>query len=142
MADECLFCGIVSGVVPGVRVAEDAKTYAFMDINPASDGHLLVVPKQHSKDLLEISADDLSAVTLTAQRIARAVVTELGADGVNLLNCCGPHAWQTEFHFHLHVIPRYVNKSKDRLGLPWAPGVRGDMHAITALGNRLSHALA
>lgn len=142
MADECLFCGIVSGVVPGVRVAEDAKTYAFMDINPASDGHLLVVPKQHSKDLLEISAADLSAVTLTAQRIAKAVVIELGADGVNLLNCCGPHAWQTEFHFHLHVIPRYVNKSKDRLGLPWAPGVRGDMHAITALGNRLSHALA
>lgn len=142
MADECLFCAIVSGVVPGVRVAEDADTYAFMDINPGSDGHLLVVPKRHSKDLLEIPAEDLSAVAVAAQRIAKAVVSELGADGVNLLNCCGAPAWQTEFHFHLHVIPRYVDKSRDRLGLPWAPGIRGDTSTISALGNRLSKALA
>lgn len=138
MSDQCLFCGIVTGSVPGVKVAEDATTVAFMDINPASDGHLLVIPKRHSKDLYEIPPDDLIAVTLTAQRIARTAVEELAADGVNLLNCCGADAWQTVFHFHMHVIPRYIDKGKDRLVLPWKPGVPGDADAITALGDRLA----
>lgn len=142
MVDECLFCGIVSGAVPSVRVAEDTATYAFMDINPGSDGHLLVVPKRHSRDLLDIPADDLASVAVAAQRIARAVVTELGADGVNLLNCCGAHAWQTEFHFHLHVIPRYADKSKDGLRLPWVPGVPGMRARSPTWSNRLAATLA
>lgn len=141
MSDQCVFCGIVSGDAPSVRVAEDDTTYAFMDINPASDGHLLVVPKRHSRDLFDIQADDLSAVTLAARRIAKAAVTELGADGVNLLNCCGAEAWQTVFHFHLHVIPRYVDKTQDRLVRPWAPGASDNRDMIAALGDRLSAAL-
>ncbi|WP_235735280.1 HIT family protein [Nocardioides alcanivorans] len=140
MTDQCLFCGIVAGTVPSVKVAEDETTYAFMDINPGSDGHLLVVPKRHSKDLMEIPADDLAAVTLAAQRIAKAAVPALGADGVNLLNCCGADAWQTVFHFHLHVIPRYVDKSRDRLGLPWVP-TPGDAEAIAATGAKVVAAL-
>src|SRR5436190_1553921 len=119
MSDQCVFCGIVADDIPSVKVAEDDTTYAFMDINPASDGHLLVVPRRHSKDLFEIPAEDLTAVTLAAQRIAKTAAGEFGADGVNLLNCCGAGAWQTVFHFHLHVIPRYANKAKDRLMLPW-----------------------
>lgn len=75
MVDECLFCGIVSGAVPSVRVAEDTATYAFMDINPGSDGHLLVVPKRHSRDLLDIPADDLASVAVAAQRIARGLLS-------------------------------------------------------------------
>ena len=141
MSDQCLFCGIVAGDIPSVRVAEDDTTYAFMDINPASDGHLLVVPKRHSRDLFDIQADDLTAVTLAAQRIAKAAVGELGADGVNLLNCCGAEAWQTVFHFHLHVVPRYVDEAKDRLVRPWEPGTSGDTDAIAARGDRLSAAL-
>lgn len=141
MSDECLFCGIVTGSVPSVKVAEDATTCGFMDIHPGSDGHLLVIPKRHSRDLFEISAEDLTAVTLAAQRIARAAVGEFGADGVNLLNCCGAEAWQTVFHFHLHVIPRYVEKDKDPLVLPWQPGVPGEKETITALGGRLAAAL-
>jgi histidine triad (HIT) family protein len=124
-----------------VQVAEDATTYAFMDINPGSDGHLLVIPKRHSKDLFEIGADDLTDVTLAAQRIAKVAVKELGADGVNLINCCGAVAWQTVFHFHLHVVPRYVDKTKDRLTLPWQPGVPGSRETLTALGGRLAAAL-
>lgn len=88
MSSECLFCGIVAGSVPSVMVAEDDNTYAFMDIDPGSDGHLLVVPRRHSTDLLDIPADDLTATTLAAQWIAKVAVTEFGADGVNLLNCC------------------------------------------------------
>jgi histidine triad (HIT) family protein len=141
MNDQCLFCGIVAGSVPSVKVAEDATTYAFMDINPASDGHLLVIPKRHSKDLSEIPPDDLTAVTLAAQRIANTALKELGADGVNLLNCCGADAWQTVFHFHWHVVPRYVDKTKDRVALPWQPGVPGDKETITASAGRLSAAL-
>lgn len=141
VSEQCVFCGIVAGQVPSVRVAEDEQIYAFMDINPPSDGHLLVIPKRHSKDLLEILLEDLSAVTLAAQRIAAVAVRELGADGVNLLNCCGADAWQSVFHFHFHVIPRYVDKAKDRLQLPWQPGVPGNMDLITALGARLARAL-
>ncbi len=141
MSDSCLFCGIVAGAIPSVMVAEDAATCTFMDINPASDGHLLVVPRRHSRDLLDIPADDLTAVTLAAQRIARTAVGEFGADGVNLLNCCGADAWQSVFHFHLHVIPRYVDKTRDRLGLPWKPGVPGDQDLISALGGRLAAAV-
>jgi len=142
MKHQCLFCGIVAGDIPSVKVFEDDTTYAFMDINPASDGHLLVIPKRHSKDLLEIEGEDLADVTLAAQRIAKAVVKEFGADGVNLLNCCGADAWQTVFHFHLHVIPRYVDKNKDRLVLPWQPGMGGDKATMAALGDRLAAAIS
>lgn len=138
MTEPCLFCAIVDGDVPSVKVAEDESTFAFMDINPASDGHLLVIPKRHSKDLLDVPAEDLAAVTLAAQRIAKIVVEEFAADGVNLVNCCGAEAWQTVFHFHLHVVPRYADKSKDRLSLPWQPGVPGDASLIADLGARLA----
>ena len=138
---DCVFCGIVSGDVPSVKVAETASTYAFMDINPANDGHLLVIPKQHSTDLLDIGADDLSAVTLEAQRIAQAMVDDAGADGVNLLNCCKAPAWQTVFHFHLHVIPRYADRSVDRLSLPWQPGVAGDRTVMSEYAETLATAL-
>jgi histidine triad (HIT) family protein len=139
--ENCVFCGIVSGHVPGTKVAEDDLTLTFMDINPAADGHMLVIPKFHSEDLLEIDAEDLTAVTLSAQRVAKAAMSELGADGVNLLNCCKAPAWQTVFHFHLHVIPRYADKTKDRLTLPWRPGI-GERPAVLAeLGARLRSGL-
>ena len=136
-----MFCGIVAGTVPCAKVTEDADTLAFMDIDPGSDGHLLVIPKRHSADLLEVPAEDLVATTLAARRIARAVVTDFGADGVNLLNCCGAEAWQTVFHFHLHVIPRYRDKAKDRLKLPFEPGMPADMDAIAERARVLAAAL-
>ncbi|MEU6563857.1 HIT family protein [Nocardia nova] len=142
MSDGCVFCAIVAGDSPSVRVAEDESTYAFMDIHPATEGHLLVIPKRHSKDLFEISAEDLAAVTLVAQRIARTAVATFGADGVNVLNCCGAAAWQTVYHFHLHVIPRYADRAKDRLALPWQPGVAGDLPTLSAWGERLAADLA
>lgn len=133
----CVFCEIVAGRLPCAKVAEDATTFAFMDIDPGADGHLLVIPKRHSTDLMEISADDLTATTLAAQRIARAAMSALGAGGVNLLNCCGPAAWQTVFHFHLHVVPRYAGgPHRDTLELPWTP-TPGDPDEIAAAGRQL-----
>jgi len=134
---DCLFCSIVAGDIPSTKVYEDDLTYAFMDISPASEGHLIVVPKRHSKDILEIPAEDLHAVVDTGQKMAQRVTEVLGADGVNLLNNRGEHAWQTVFHFHLHVIPRYVDKSRDRMQLPWIPEP-GDLDAIKQLGMRLA----
>jgi histidine triad (HIT) family protein len=139
--DQCVFCGIVSGKIDCAKVAEDAATFAFMDIHPGSDGHLLVVPKRHSADLVDISADDLAATTLAAQRIAKVALSELGADGVNLLNCSGAEAWQTVFHFHLHVIPRYRDKDKDRLELPYEPGKPAEPAAIAHRARVLAAAL-
>ncbi len=130
---DCLFCKIVAGEVPATRVAEDERAVAFMDINPATRGHALVVPRRHAKDLLEIGGEDLAACTAMARRLADRAVEALGADGVNLLNCRGPAAWQTVFHFHWHVVPRYDD---DPLRLPWIPSP-GDADEIAATGAAL-----
>jgi histidine triad (HIT) family protein len=133
---DCLFCRIVAGEIPSTRVDEDERTVAFMDINPATRGHLLVIPRAHSADLLEIGADDLAACAAAAQDLAARVTERLGADGVNLINSCGRDAWQTVFHFHLHVIPRYV---ADPLRLPWTPEP-GDRDEIAATAAELARA--
>jgi histidine triad (HIT) family protein len=115
---DCLFCRIASGELPATRVDEDERTVTFMDINPATRGHVLVIPREHSADLLDVGPDDLAACAAAAQRIAKVMPERLEADGVNLLNSCGRAAWQTVFHFHVHVIPRY---DADPLRLPWTP---------------------
>jgi histidine triad (HIT) family protein len=115
---DCIFCKIVAGELPATIVGEDERTIAFMDINPATRGHALVIPRAHTMDLLSIDADELAAVSLAAQRLAARVKQRLHADGINVINSCGAAAWQTVFHFHLHVIPRYES---DPLRLPWTP---------------------
>ena len=131
---DCLFCKIAAGDLPATVVYEDSRTLAFMDINPGSRGHLLVIPRAHSKDLLEIEAEDLAAVAHTAQTMAQRVKDRLAADGVNLINSCGSKAWQTVFHFHVHVIPRYDG---DTLRLPWQPAP-GDRDEIAAAARALT----
>jgi histidine triad (HIT) family protein len=115
---DCVFCKIIAGELPGQIVAQDERTVSFMDISPATRGHALVVPRRHVKDLHEIDREDLVAVVLAAQRRAARARDRLHADGVNLINSCGAAAWQTVFHFHVHVIPRYEG---DPLRLPWDP---------------------
>jgi histidine triad (HIT) family protein len=135
---DCIFCKIVAGDIPSTRVDEDDRTLAFMDIGPATRGHVLVIPKRHHRDLLAIDEADLIACTLMSQRVARRVLERLGADGVNLLNSCGAAAWQTVFHFHLHVIPRYIDDPvRDALKLPWIPAA-GDADDIAAAAAELT----
>ena len=137
---DCVFCGIVAGDLPATRIDEDERTLTFLDINPASEGHSLVVPKAHARDLLDIDPTDLAACAVAAQRVAARSVERLGADGVNLVNCCGEAAWQTVFHFHLHVVPRYAeDPARDTLQLPWVP-TPGDPAALAAVGARLGSA--
>jgi histidine triad (HIT) family protein len=130
---DCLFCGIVSGDVPAQVVDSDEHTVAFMDINPATAGHALVVPRTHAADLFEISDEDLEHTIVAARRLARRMKATLSPDGFNVLNSCGSVAWQTIFHFHLHVVPRYED---DPLELPWVPEA-GDMDEIAAVADRI-----
>ena len=134
MSDDCIFCAIAKGEGPATIVAEDDRTVAFMDIMPATRGHLLVIPRAHSVDLLSVDPDDLDATVQAAKAMAQRVKDRLGADGVNLLNSCGSAAWQTVFHFHVHVIPRYDD---DPLKLPWIPR-EGDMDEIQRTGALLA----
>lgn len=135
---DCVFCKIVAGELPSTTIASDEHTVTFMDINPATPGHALVVPRNHARDLMEIDPEDLAAVVKAGQRLARTMPEALGADGVNLLNSCGADAWQTVFHFHLHVIPRYKN---DPLQLPWIPKP-GEADQIAEAGRKLKEALS
>lgn len=114
----CIFCAIVAGDAPAQILDSDEHTVSFMDINPATRGHALVIPKAHSRDLHEIDPDDLAHTSVAAQRLAVRMRETLEPDGINLLNACGVAAWQTVFHFHIHVIPRYED---DPLKLPWIP---------------------
>ena len=127
---DCLFCKILAGEIPSTRVDEDERTVAFMDINPATRGHALVIPREHYRDLDDVPSDELAATVVAAQRLAGRARERLGADGINLLNSCGSAAWQTVFHFHVHVIPRYED---DPLRLPWLPQP-GDAEEIAAAG--------
>jgi histidine triad (HIT) family protein len=134
MPEDCIFCKIVAGELPAFVVEQDEQTLTFMDIAPATRGHALAIPKRHVTDLWEIEPDQLAAVASAAQRQALRVRDRLGAPGVNLLNSCGSRAWQTVFHFHIHVIPRYEG---DPLRLPWNPSP-GDIGEIAAVAEELS----
>jgi histidine triad (HIT) family protein len=135
MADpNCIFCKILAGEIPATIVAEDESTVTFMDINPATRGHVLVIPREHTEDLLSVDPDDLRAVAVASQRQAALAKERLGADGINLVNSCGALAWQTVFHFHMHVIPRYAD---DPLQLPWVPAP-GDPAEIAAAAQELT----
>jgi histidine triad (HIT) family protein len=115
----CIFCKVLAHEIPAEFLWEDEDgTAAFMDINPWTRGHALVIPRNHSTDLLEISDEDLAATAKGAKRLAQMQKDRLGCDGVNLLNSCGAAGWQTVFHFHIHSIPRYAG---DPLQLPTRP---------------------
>jgi histidine triad (HIT) family protein len=116
---DCIFCAIASGEGKAEIVDSDDRTVAFMDINPATRGHSLVIPRAHSESLFEVSDDDMLATMAAARRLAERMRATIQPDGINILNAAGRAAWQSVFHFHLHVIPRYRD---DPLRLPWIPG--------------------
>ncbi len=122
MAEDCIFCKIAAGEVPSETVQEDEHTLAFMDLNPWTRGHALVIPRNHSRNLYEVAEDDLRHAAAASKRLALRMRERLDCDGVNVLNACEPAAWQTVFHFHLHVIPRYDD---DPLQLPIRPRQAG-----------------
>ena len=131
---DCIFCKIVNGTIPNFKIYEDDGTLAFMDINPANDGHCLVIPKQHARDVLTIDEGSLASVAQSARRVARALQATLQPGGINLVQCTGPAAGQLVYHFHMHVLPRHKG---DELKMNW--GLKaGDMRAISELAARIA----
>jgi histidine triad (HIT) family protein len=116
---DCIFCKVIAGEIPGEVVDSDDRTVTVMDINPATRGHVVVIPREHSENLLAVSEDDLAATMGAVRRITERMQETLEPDGFNVLNNMGRAAWQSIFHFHVHVIPRY---REDPLQLPWVPG--------------------
>jgi len=109
-----IFAKILRGEIPSVKVYEDAKTLAFMDVMPEADGHVLVVPKEGAENILDLSAEGLSAMMATVQKIAKAVDKALEPDGILLKQYNRAAAGQSVFHVHFHIVPRWE-------GVPMAP---------------------
>ena len=110
---DCIFCKIASGEILGMRVYEDAETLAFMDLAKDVDGHVLVIPKKHCKNILDCDPDTLSAVMNTVKKVSLHLTEKCGYDGVNLLNASDESAGQSMPHFHIHIIPRRKNDGID-----------------------------
>ncbi len=116
--DECIFCKVIAGEIPGEVVDSDDHTLTVMDINPATRGHVVVITRTHAENLLELNDEDLMAAMTTVRRVVHRMRDTLHPDGFNILHNIGRAAWQSIFHFHVHVIPRYKD---DPLQLPWMP---------------------
>jgi len=113
---ECLFCKIIEGAIPSRKVFENQDCFAFLDIFPAAKGHTLVIPKQHVIDIHDSDAQTYSVVASTAKEVADLLQTKLGSQGTTIFQMNREAGWQTVFHLHMHVIPRW---SDDGLHKPW-----------------------
>ena len=134
---DCVFCKIAAGVIPSVKVHEDAETIAFMDINPLTAGHLLVIPKTHVETLFEADEALVAAVARVSARIAKSLRRSLGIEALNLLQANGAAAFQSVPHLHFHLIPR---RPDDGAGFDWR-GVPGKIEEIRRLGEKIREGL-
>jgi len=130
---DCVFCKIRDSQIPSLRIFEDDRTLAFMDINPVTHGHCLVIPKAHAATLFEVEVEDLQATIAAAQQVARAIREALAPDGLNMLQANGAAAFQSVPHFHVHLIPRWANDGK---GFDWKL-VPGHRDQIMKAGERI-----
>ena len=131
---DCIFCKIAAGEIPSVKVYEDDRVLAFMDINPISEGHLLIIPKAHAATIYEITEDDFLSVMSVTHKLAAAVKKALNPDGINLLQLNGRAANQVVPHLHVHIVPRW---SGDGLTISQWDIVAGDMENIKAVAEKI-----
>ncbi len=126
---ECIFCKIVEGSLLSHKVFENDDCYAFLDIFPASRGHTLVIPKKHVRDIHEADALTYSKVAAAAKDVADLLAAKLGSEGTTVFQMSREAGWQTVFHLHMHVIPRWKD---DGLHKPWdiAPADDADLREV------------
>ena len=136
---ECIFCKIVSGEIPAVKVLDEELVVAFMDINPSSKGHMLVVPKNHAENIFEIPESDLVALIKAVKRCAKAVKEALNAEGITILQLNGKASDQIVPHLHIHVIPRWEN---DGLSVSTWEMKPGDMEEIQEIALKVKEYLS
>ncbi len=134
--DQNVFARILRGEIPSHKVYEDSRTLAFMDIMPRADGHVLVIPKSPSRNLLDIDPDTLQYLMTVVQKVARAAKAAFQADGVTLSQFSESAAGQVVFHTHFHIIPRHEGVEMR------PPGQMGDQEAIAEHARRIAAALS
>ena len=139
MEEDCIFCKIVKGEIPCFKIYEDDRVLAFADINPISEGHVLIIPKNHAQDLWEIPSEDLTAIHLASQKIIQAMNEVLKPLGVAVLQLNGRGANQVVMHYHLHLIPR-VPESPELPVTCWELKP-GDMEMIKHTAEKIAAAL-
>jgi len=105
---DCIYCKIISGDLPAYKVYEDNQVLAFLDINPVSPGHTLIVPKIHLENCLQNTTAELAVVMKTMKKITPAILAAVGADSMNFTTNCGVASGQIIFHTHFHIIPRFA----------------------------------
>ncbi|MCL5680804.1 MAG: HIT family protein [Candidatus Thermoplasmatota archaeon] len=111
--EDCIFCQIVAGRAEVSKVFENHELLAFLDINPLSVGHTLIIPKEHYENILDIPDQLISDISVLAKTIGRRMIESLGAEGINIMHATGRAAGQSVFHYHVHILPR---KRGDRVG--------------------------
>lgn len=136
--DDCIFCKIIRGEIPAIKVYEDDVSLAFMDINPIAPGHCLVIPKHHAQNIFVTPPAASAAAMATVSRVAAAVDKAIAPEGMNIVQANGPGAKQSVFHIHFHIIPR---RADDGLTMNWEM-VPGDMTEITALAEKIRAAIS
>ncbi len=122
--DDCIFCKIVNGEIPAVKLYEDENVLSFLDIAPASKGHALVITKKHYSTLLDVPHEELGDLVKAVQKIGAAVMIAINAEGFNVLQSNHKAAGQVIPHVHFHIIPR---KEGDNLSFSWEQGKAGQM---------------
>lgn len=127
MAEECVFCKIISGELPSTAVYEDEDYKAILDLNPAARGHVIIIPKKHAANVFELEDEEAVKVFPIAKKIATALMKTYHCDGINILQNNGEAAGQTVFHLHVHVVPRYYD---DDVKIMWEPGDTPDLEAV------------
>lgn len=131
---ECIFCKIIDGEIPAVKVLDEELVVAFMDINPSSKGHMLVVPKNHAENIFEISESDLATLIKAVKRCANAVKEALNAEGITILQLNGKASDQIVPHLHIHIIPRWENDGLSISNWEMKPG---DMEEINDIARKV-----
>ena len=131
--DDCIFCNIANGEIPSATVYEDIICRVILDVNPANKGHALIIPKEHFDNIYSMDAETAAKIFTIATEVAKAQKAELNPDGLNILQNNGEAAGQTVFHFHMHLVPRYI---KDNVTMTWIPG-KADTEELSALSKAL-----
>lgn len=117
--DNCIFCKIAAGEIPSATIYEDDDFRVILDIEPASKGHALILPKEHYANLYELSDEVAAKALIVAKKVVSKMTEILGCDGYNVVQNNGVAAGQTVFHFHIHLIPRY---NDDNVNIAWKQG--------------------
>lgn len=131
--DDCILCKIANGEIPSATVYEDSICRVILDVNPANKGHALIIPKEHFDNIYSMDAETAAKIFTIATEVAKAQKAELNPDGLNILQNNGEAAGQTVFHFHMHLVPRYI---KDNVTMTWIPG-KADTEELSALSKAL-----